>query len=585
MRTQTKTFLIAISIAMGTALGVHIVYALLTYCAKERAYKIGKEYTHELRPERGRIVDIAGNVMAKTDTVYDVHFDPMVWGESHRDTTEWESKLRDLASCLADSYPERDAIDWFKYIKEGHDRGRRYLSIAKSLSKERVDTIKSFPLFNLPSYRGGLIIEPRYVRKYPFGSMARRTVGYMNGDSLKIGLEKSYDQFLSGHPGHETIRYGRYEGEDIQKIKKFMPAQNGMNIQTTLSMNVSSIADSILRTTIQTHNDVEAGCFVLMNVKTGAIHVMTNLTKTEDGIFELNNYAISRTYEPGSLAQAMTFAALLSDGHLHSLHDTIPTNHGMIPNLNQDAHIVDYERSYSAKSIAIREGFAISSRYVPAYLAQKFYSQKPEEFIDHLLKYCPEIDFDLYGLSRNRIPTPKSQLWTNNTLPVLSYGYSMSVSPLLILTFYSSIANKGRMMKPYLVEQISKYDGKVIATRGPSIMGQVMPEHVADSLSEALKYVTKEGPGRTSKHWNQMIVGKSGISLLPIAEGAEDDIDVYHDREGLRKYAASYVGYFPQENPEYSAICVLFSEKTKQSFYAGSLPAIMVRDFVNRLVK
>ena len=585
MRTQTKTFLVAISIVIGTALGVHLVYAMLTYCAKERAYKIGEEYTHELRPERGRIIDITGKVMAKTDTVYDAHFDPMAWGESHRDTTEWESKIRDLASCLAYSFPERDAIDWFKYIEEGHDRGHRYLSIAKSLSKERVDTVKSFPLFNLPSYRGGLIIEPRYVRKYPFGSMARRTVGYMNGDSLKIGLEKSYDQILSGHPGHETIRYGRYEGEDIQKIKKYLPAENGMNIQTTLSMNVSSIADSILRTTIQTHNDVEAGCFVLMNVKTGAIHVMTNLTKTEDGIFELYNYAIGQTYEPGSLAQAMTYAALLSDGHLRTLNDTIPTNHGMIQNLNQDAHIADYEHIHSTKNIAVRDGFSLSSRYVPAYLVEHFYRQKSEKFIEHLLTFCPEIDFDLYGKKINNIPTPKSQAWTNNTLPILSYGYGMSISPLSILTFYSSIANKGQMMKPYLVEQISKDDGKVIATLGPSILGQVMPEHAADSLSKALEYVTKEGHGKVAKYWNQSIVGKSGISPLPITDVNENGIDVYHDKEGRRKYAATYVGYFPLEDPEYSAICVLFSEKTKQSFYSGSLPAILVRDFVNRLVK
>lgn len=585
MRTQTKTFLVAISIVIGTALGVHLVYAMLTYCAKERAYKIGEEYTHELRPERGRIIDITGKVMAKTDTVYDAHFDPMAWGESHRDTTEWESKIRDLASCLAYSFPERDAIGWFRFIEEGHDLGRRYLSIAKGLSKEQVETIKTFPMFNLPQHRGGLIIEPRFVRNYTSGSLARRTIGYMKGDSLKIGLEKSYDQFLSGHPGHETIRYGRYEGEYIRKVKEFVQAKNGMDIYTTLSKDITSLADSVLRATIRNHDDIEAGCFVLMNVKTGAIHVMTNLTKTEDGIFELYNYAVGRTYEPGSLAQSMTYAAVLSDGYIHTLQDSIPTNHGIIGGFNQDVHILDYEREHSAKRIAIQDGFALSSRYVTAYLVQHFYRQKSEKFIEHLLTYCPEIDFDLYGKKINQIPTPMGQDWTNNTLPILSYGYGMSISPLSILTFYSSIANKGRLMKPYLVEKILKDDGQVIATLGPSIIGQVMPEHVADSLSEALKYVTKEGLGKVVKNWNQSIIGKSGTTQLPIANGNEGGIDIYHDKEGRRKYAATYVGYFPQEAPEYSVICVLYSEKTQNSFYAGYLPANIVRDFVNHLVK
>ena len=585
MRTQNKTLLTAAIIVLGTALGVHLVYELYTYCAKERAYKIGEEHTYQLRPERGRIIDIAGNVVAKTDTVYDVHFDPVAWSESHRDTTIWESEIRDLASCFAGSFLERDANGWVGFIEEGREKGRRYLSVTKGLSKEQVDTIKSFPLFSLPSYRSGLIIEPRYVRIYPYGTLARRTLGYMKGDSLKIGLEKTYDQFLSGHPGHETIRYGRYEGQDIRKVKESILAQNGMDIHSTLSMNATSIADSVLRAAIQNHADIEAGCFVLMDVKTGAIHVMTNLAKTEHGIFELYNYAIGRTYEPGSLAQAMTYAAILSDGHLHSLQDTIPTNHGKIPNLKQDAHIIDYERTNSTNSIAIQDGFALSSRYVPAYLVQRYYCQKPEKFIEHLRTYCPKLNFELDGLGVNNIPTPKSPGWNDMTLPILSYGYNLSVTPLSILSFYNSIANKGSMVQPFLLDRIVRDNGEVVFTNKPIIMGQVMPENVADTLSEALKYATKDGPGRVAKNWDQMIVGKSGISPLPVAEGIEEGIDIYHDKEGRRKYAATFVGYFPHEAPEYSVICVLFSERTKQNFYAGSLPANLVNDFVNQLVK
>ena len=570
---------------IGTALGVHLVYALFNYCAKEQAYKIGEEHTYKLRPERGRIIDLAGNVMAYTDTVYDAHFDPMAWGNAHRDTTEWASEIRHLAPCLANTFPQRDSIGWLDYIEDGHERGHRYLSIANGLTKEQVETIKSFPLFDLPSYRGGLIIEPRYVREYPFGSLARRTVGYMKGDSLKIGLESKYDLMLAGHPGHKTICYGRYEGRDIQKEKEFVPAKNGMDIHTTLSMNATIVADSVLRAAIKNNSDIEAGSFVLMDVKTGAIHVMTNLTKTEDGIFELYNYTIGRTYEPGSLAQPMTYAALLTDRNIHALSDTIPTNHGVIRGFNQDVHIVDYERLHSTKSISIQDGFALSSTYVPAYLVQHYYFQRPEKFVEHLRTYCPDMDFGLDGLRENHIPTPKSQDWDDMTLPVLSYGYNMSISPLSILSFYNSIANKGSMVQPYLLDKIVRDNGEVVFTNTPIQISQVMPEHVASIMSDALKNVTKEGPGRVAKHWNQMIVGKSGVSLLPFAESVEDGIDVYHDKEGRRKYAATYVGYFPQEAPEYSVICVLFSKKTKQTFYSGSLPANLVRDFVNRLVK
>ena len=141
------------------------------------------------------------------------------------------------------------------------------------------------------------------------------------------------------------------------------------------------------------------------------------------------------------------------------------------------------------------------------------------------------------------------------------------------------------MVQPFLLDRIVRDNGEVVFSNKPKIMGQVMPENVADTLSEALKYATQDGPGRVANNWNQMIVGKSGISPLPVAEGIEGGIDVYHDKEGRRKYAATYVGYFPQEAPEYSVICVLYSERTKQNFYAGSLPANLVNDFVNQLVK
>lgn len=585
MKSKTKTLLIAIGIVAGTVTGVHLIYSLLTYWGKERALNHGEEHSYELRPERGRIIDMANNVLAQTDTVYDVHLDPQVWVNSNRIDDEWESEIRRLVPCLAEMLPVRDSIGWLDYLEEGRKSGRRYISIAEGLTKDQLLAIQSLPVFELPPYRGGRIIEPRFVRDYPFGSLARRTIGYTKGDSLKIGLEKTYDQFLSGHPGYETIRYGRYEGQDIRKVKESILAQNGMDIHSTLSMNATSIADSVLRTAIQNHADIKAGCFVLMNVKTGAIHVMTNLTKTEEGIFELYNYAIGRTYDPGSLAQAMTYAAILSDGHLHTLQETIPTNHGRIPNLNQDAQIVDYERTHSTNSIAIQDGFALSSRYVPAYLVQRYYYQKPEKFIEHLRTYCPEMNFELDGLGVNNIPTPKSPGWNDMTLQNLSYGYNLSLTPLSVLSFYNSIANKGSMVQPFLLDRIVRDNGEVVFSNKPKIMGQVMPENVADTLSEALKYATQDGPGRVANNWNQMIVGKSGISPLPVAEGIEEGIDIYHDKEGRRKYAATFVGYFPQEAPEYGVICVLFSERTKKNFYAGSLPANLVNDFVNQLVK
>ena len=447
MKEKTKTMLIVLGIVLGIPVLVLAFYVLITNWDIEREFKDKKPHTYTLRAERGRILDYDGKVLAFTDTLYDIHFDCMAYLSHGRDTSRWLLEIDELAPGLAEMLPQRDSAGWFNYINDGRIEGKRYLSIASGLSEDQVQKIKTLPMFNLPTYQGGGIIEPRYRRNYPFGTLARRTIGYYKNDTLRYGMEGHFDYLLYGRDGSKVVRYGRYEGRDIQKVDRCISPQNGYDLVTTLSMDLSSKADSILRGALLKEKDIESGCLVLMDVKTGAIRAMTNLTKTEDGAFELSNLAIGRVYEPASLSHAMTYAALLSDGYIHSMADSIPTNHGHIPGLfgiSPDYYIIDYERIHSTNSIAIRDGFAQVSRYAAGSLANKYYGEKPQKFLEHLIRYCPELDFDLDGLSHNYFTTPNSPAWDERSLPVLSYGYDFSLTPLSILTFYNSIANKGK---------------------------------------------------------------------------------------------------------------------------------------------
>lgn len=584
MKENTNTTIIVLSIVIGIPLLVLVLYTLFTNCEIERELKDKKPLTYKLKAERGRILDCDGNVLAFTDTIYDMHFDCMAYLSYKRDTLSWLSNIDELAPGLAEVLPKRDPAGWFNHINEGRINGNRYLTIASGLSEEQVQKIKTLPMFNLPPYQGGGIIEPRYRRNYPFGSFARRTIGYYKNDTLRFGMEQHFDYLLYGRDGSKVVRYGRYEGRDIHKVDKYVSPQNGYDIVTTLSMDLSSKADSVLRKALLKEKDIESGCLVLMDVKTGAIRAMTNLTKTEDGVFELSNLAIGRVYEPASLSHAMTYAALLSDGYIDSMSsDSIQTNHGHIPGffgISPDDRIIDYERIHSTNSIAIRDGFAQTSRYVAGSLVNKHYGEKPQKFLEHLIKYCPELDFDLDGLSHNFFTTPCSPAWEERSLPVLSYGYGFSLTPLSILTFYNSIANKGKMMKPYLLEQaIDSQDGR-IKKYGPVVLGQIMPPAVADTLSSCLYYVAKNSPNWLSRYSDNGVTGKTGSAYMALPNNSKNGNNAYWDTDGRRQYAATYVGYFPSDAPEYSIICVVFSKLMKGTFYALTVPTHVVMDFV-----
>ena len=156
----------------------------------------------------------------------------------------------------------------------------------------------------------------------------------------------------------------------------------------------------------------------------------------------------------------------------------------------------------------------------------------------------------------------------------MGYGYGARVTPMHVLCFYNAIANKGKMMKPYLVEDIEQ-DGVVKERRGPALMSTICSRAVADTLTRALKAVTEEGTARRLKDARCNVAGKTGTSFGTYAGGK------YRDEQGRRKYQGTFVGFFPAENPRYSVICTVFSKPTSKQFQGGGIPARAVKSLVN----
>ena len=194
-------------------------------------------------------------------------------------------------------------------------------------------------------------------------------------------------------------------------------------------------------------------------------------------------------------------------------------------------------------------------------------------------------DFDLEGFREPYLPKPKTAGWSGTTLGSIAIGYNVEETPLHILTFYNAIANKGKMMKPYLVEDFEE-NGIVKEKRGPSILnGSICSRATADSLTKGLMKITEEGTAARRLGGAKLkVAGKTGTSKIAFEKDEKPNPrDPYQDRKGRRKYRGTFVGFFPAEQPKYSIICLIDSYPGNETFYGGTTPAMVVREVVDNI--
>jgi cell division protein FtsI (penicillin-binding protein 3) len=549
-----------------------------------------------LEPIRGNIIDCNGRILAMSCPTYQIAMDCTVRREEFAADTKkgeqrgkaWQEKALALSRELPKVFPDKTAAQYYKLIIDGRRNGKKYVRLGKPVDRNVYNRVKEFPLFNEGRNQGGFIAEQKNIRIYPYGKLARRTIGFVRDNSsavgnTHVGLEGKFDYVLHGKEGKEWLKVtdaGRVQDNDSTRTR----AEDGKDIRTTINIDYQDIAYRALYGEIAEETDLEGACLVLMESATGAIRAMVNLYRDGEAadFEEVSNLAIGRAIEPGSVFKTVTLMQVLSDGHIKSLEDLIPTNHGNIKGVRiaQDSHILDHERLHGTNSISVIDGFKISSNYVFGTLAVSNYSKKPMRFIEniHSYKLAEAFDFDLAGLATPTIPSPKdkNRYWSLTDLAVMGYGYGTRETPLHILTFYNAIANKGRMMKPYLVEDIEK-DGNVKNMRGPALMSTICSKAVADTITRALKAVTEEGTARRLKDAKCPVAGKTGTSFGTYSGGG------YKDEYGRHKYQGTFVGFFPADDPHYSVICTVFSKPTSKQFQGGGIPARAIKSLVNGL--
>ncbi len=525
----------------------------------------------DIEAERGNILARDGSLLATSIPYFDIYMDPASTGMAERD---FVNNIDSLSYCLANYVDNsRTPGGWKTYLEEQRRKGNSYVLIKKKVSYAEKQFIERFPLFNLGRNRGGFIVEKRSERKRPFGLLAQRTIGYTNREDAKpVGIEGAFDSHLGGKVGKQMmVQVDRVNGiwlplEDYSLVEP----KSGDDVVTTLDINLQDAAQEALLRAMNYH-DAEWGTVVVMEVKTGAIRAIANLGRTDRGWWETYNYAIGAAVEPGSTFKTASIMALLEDGHI-SLEDTIQLERGSTEFFDQT--LVDAS-PYSAKidSTSIRHAFEISSNVGIAKLVNQYYGTKERrngnqgaaQFIERLKDFnlhLPtgiEIDGEANPFIKEAY-NPDHQ-WSGTTLPWMAIGYELQITPLQLLAFYNAIANNGVLVKPYLVSEIQRF-GKIVRTFKPTILKRrIASSKTIAQIQSLLDSVVTRGTAYKLKTDAYNFAGKTGTAQVGYRRTSEG-------KTFIRGYQASFVGYFPAENPMYSIIVVI--NRPKHGGYYGS---------------
>lgn len=559
------------------------------------------------KPERGAILDNNGKLLAISTPMYNINMDCTVRKDEfakHKDPrkrdsleNDWKRKAKllskELPKVLSDD--GKNADYYYNLIINNRDsnlKGRKNVLIAKNIDHQTYLKLKTLPLFNEGQFKSGMIKTEIETRQYPYGELAGRVIGDVriskdNPEANRyLGIEGQYDYILRGEEGSQWMKRTD-KGLIVDQDSAIVAVQHGQDIRTTIDIDIQDIADRALRRYITDDERIEGGCVVIMDVKTGAIKAMVNLLKnSKDVLGENFNMAIGRPGEPGSIFKAATLATLLEDGYV-TLDSEIPTNHGKmddLPKVNDDQYIKDWEKKYNTNKIKVIDGFKISSNYVFRRLVVDNYQDNPQDFTNRLYDYRlnDSYTFDLKenGGTSSRIQQPTSKY----DLAATAIGYSIMETPLNMLTFYNAIANNGKLMKPYLIDAFET-NGKVVKKFSPEVLnGSIVSKATADTLTRALKMVTLEGTATKLKNAKCVVAGKTGTAWT-VLRPDENPMKgkPFESINGEKKYQATFVGFFPADEPKYSAIVVVYTKLTKGSVYGGTIPALTFKEIVDNL--
>ncbi len=569
-------FILFVLITVFAALGGRVFYLKTVHGAEyETAAKQQQvnRYDSIISPNRGAIVDRNNQPLAISTRVYNIILDVRVL--SDYPAQEQEKTVNALSEVLG-----LDADTLKSYLVKDPATGKPALDTNwKVLAKKQEPEIKE----KLESMEiKGVVFENDSKRKYPAGSLAAQVIGFTG--TTNYGLEKMYDEEMSGIPGRSFITYDGTEGAVQQEI----PATDGNTIVTTLDYNIQSFAEEAVKLGMEEYNPENAAAIV-MNPQTGEILAMASGLKFDpndpmavpDGYDEAQwealsseeqnavlanvwkNFCISSTYEPGSIFKPCVAAAAIEEDIIKNSDTYYCGGKKNVAGTDINCHLRSGHGTLDIEGI-IAESCNVGMMDIGEKMgASLFYKYQKNFGIGEKtgVDLPDEVDASSLMYSEDQIRSTE--------LATMSFGQSFNTNTLQILNAVASVINGGNLMRPYIVSQVVDPDGNVVKETKPKIIRKVLSQETSDIMRKDMVATIEYGTGKKAKIEGYTYGGKTGTAQQ--APRSEE------------KYTVSFIGFVPVENPQYIAITLIH----KPEYYADGVTTVapMMKSLMENIIK
>ncbi len=553
--TLKLAFALFFVLITGRLLQIQILEAPTYQAIARKQY----EQTFVLPSVRGNIYDRNNNVLASNSMFVSFAADPKVVGDNADDAAEQFSAafnkprafyLAKLQSVTSSGAP------------------KRFVWLERRVRPEVAKRIESFKLVGVVA-----INEPK--RLYHYDDVAGTLIGFTDVDNKGIsGLELGFDTYLRGKNGSVVMqRDGLGRARPSVDYPRVEPC-DGHNLILTIDLAYQSIVEEELKRGVA-RNRADAGLAVMLNPKTGEILALANvpgLNPNDLTSYDVNaarNRVVTDMFEPGSVFKVVTASAAYENGLVtpekkfyaeHGSYVVTVSSKGKTRTI-ADTHPYDW--------ISFQEAIELSSNIVMAKVS-------PSIGAERLYREARNFGFgvpsgvDLPGEVRGILKKPNE--WSGTTLQTMAYGYEVAVTPIQIVCAYAAVANKGVLMKPFIVSRVQDNSGDVIAEQQPQVIRKVILEQTAALLAQAFEGVVERGTAKESHIEGLRIAGKTGTSKKVIG-----------GHYGTGSYTGSFVGFFPIENPQ--VVCLVMIDNPRGgNYYGGSTSAPIFRAIAERII-
>ncbi|MCM1042961.1 MAG: penicillin-binding transpeptidase domain-containing protein [Corallococcus sp.] len=514
--------------------------------------KATDQWTRDLpiQAKRGNIVDVNGNIIATSSTVYGVYVRP--------------KSIQD-ADNVADTLSKYLQIDRQVVYGKITKKGVSEVTIKRQVEQNTVNQLRTFNL-------QGVYFAQETTREYVYGDFLSQVLGFVSVDNNgQTGIESYYDKYLKGISGIVLTESDLIGKELEDETMKYIPAVDGLTVTLTIDAVIQAIVENVLNLIMYQHNPDGARCIVL-DVTNGEIVAMgmkpsldlNNLPR--DDVSTLMKYSknvlLTDVYEPGSTFKVLTAAATLEE-YRKGNPKAFGSEHVFVN--NSRTRIIDgskincWSTHANGKHSNQKLSDALNNSCNPIFtdIALSLGKETMYQYLD-LFGYGKSTGIDFDG-EQSGILVAKSNV-TNGDLARIGFGQTIAVTALQLAMATSAAINGGILYEPHLVKEITDSNtGNIVKRFTPTVQNRVVSDETSKQLASMLEDVVTSGSGKQAYIQGYQVGGKTGTAQK-FENGAL----------AVGKYVSSFVGFFPASSPKYLAL-VIVDEPQGQSY--GSIVA------------